>query len=324
LEVPSDYYDKIVKELDKRADHLKAQIEIAERKGNAELASKHKEQLERVEKTRDNLRKSNVTSKEAIEARKHPELSTTKDIARYAHQAGLEAAQKGALIGGGVSIVRNVIKLSNGDIKADVAIKNIVVDTTKGAIGGYVVGAGGAALKGVMQNSTSSAVRSLSETQFPSATIGLVYGITKSAVTNFIKYKTGEITKKEMAKSFGKDAVKGALVTCSMAMIAFPEGAIGVAAAMGVAMYLDATCTNLLDEVFGEGAYEQILHACGYVAGTANNIVDMLAEYQKQMQRISIASTTARKHISAAQENLQRMDAADAEVVQWMEDHNYG
>ena len=324
LEVPSDFYDKIVKELDKRADHLKAQIEIAERKGNTELASKHKEQLERVEKTRNNLRKSNVTSKEAIEARKHPELSTAKDIARYAHQAGLEAAQKGALIGGGVSIVRNVIKLSNGDIKADVAVKNIVIDTAKGAVGGYVVGAGGAVLKGVMQNSTSSAVRSLSETQFPSATIGLVYGITKSAVTNFIKYKTGEITKKEMAKYFGKDAVKGALVTCSMAMIAFPEGAIGVAAAMGVAMYLDATCTNLLDEVFGEGAYEQILHACGYVASTANNIVDMLEVYQQQMQRISAANTTARKHVSAAQKNLQSMDAADAEVVQWMEDHNYG
>ena len=127
-----------------------------------------------------------------------------------------------------------------------------------------------------------------------------------------------------MAKSFGKDAVKGALVTCSMAMIAFPEGAIGVAAAMGVAMYLDATCTNLLDEVFGEGAYEQILHACGYVAGTANNIVDMLAEYQKQMQRISISNTTARKHIVAAQKNIQNMDAADAEVARWMEDHNYG
>lgn len=324
LEVPSDFYDKIVKELDKRADHLKTQIEVAERKGNTELASKHKEQLDRVENTKNNLRKSNVTSKEAIEARKHPELSTAKDIARYAHQSGLEAAQKGALIGGGVSIVRNVIKLSNGDIKADVAIKNIVVDTTKGAIGGYVVGAGGATLKGAMQKSSVSSIRALSKTQFPGAAVALVYGITKSAVTNFLKYKNGELTKAEMARAFGKDAVKGSLVTCSMAVIAFPPGAVGAVAAMGVAMYLDAACTNLLNEVFGEGAYEQILHACGYVASTANNIVDMLAEYQKQMQRISAANTTARNHISAAQKNIQSMDAADAEVVQWMEEHNYG
>lgn len=324
LEVPSDFYDEIIKDLDSRADKLKTQIEVAERKGNTELASKHKEQLKRVEDTKNSLKKSNVANKEAIEARNNAELSTAKDIARLAHQAGLEAAQKGALIGGGVSIVRNVVKLSNGDIKADVAIKNIVVDTTKGAIGGYVVGAGGAALKGAMLKSSSSSIRALSETQFPSASVGLVYGVTKSAVTNFIKYKTGEITKQEMARAFGKDAVKGTLVTCSMAMIAFPEGVIGVAAAMGVAMYLDAACTNLLDEVFGEGAYEQILHACGYVASTANNIADILEAYQKQIQRISTANTTALKHISAAQKNIQNMDFADAKVIEWMEDHNHG
>ena len=324
IQVPSDYYDKMLGIADEQIQKLNNQYQRLLSQGDYAKANAVKSRIEHCEKTKGLLQKSRVSSQEAVYAVEHPEKYTAKEIIKNANQAGLHAAQSGALIGGGVSIIRNVIQLKNGDIKADVAVKNIVIDTAKGAVGGYVVGAGGAALKGVMQNSTSSAVRSLSETQFPSATIGLVYGITKSAVTNFIKYKTGEITKKEMAKSFGKDAVKGALVTCSMAMIAFPEGAIGVAAAMGVAMYLDATCTNLLDEVFGEGAYEQILHACGYVASTANNIVDILDAYQQQMQRISAANTTARKHISAAQKNLQCMDAADAEVVQWMEDHNYG
>lgn len=319
LEVPSDFYDKIVKELDKRADHLKTQIEVAERKGNTELASKHKEQLERVENTKNNLRKSNITSKEAIEARKHPELSTAKDIARYAHQAGLEAAKKGALIGGGVSIVRNVIKLSNGDIEADIAIKNIVIDTTKGAIGGYVVGAGGAALKGVMQNSSSSSIRALSETQFPGAAVGLVYGITKSAVTNFLKYKNGELSKAEMARAFGKDAVKGSLVTCSMAVIAFPPGVVGAVAAMGVAMYLDAACTNLLDEVFGEGAYEQILHACGYVASVSHNIVELLDEYGVNMRvayRTDSESQIVIKEINATRTTLEAQKQRTKKLIE--------
>ena len=279
LEVPSDFYDPIIKDLDKRAEQLRVQINDAERKGNIELATKHKEQLERVEETKDTLRKSNVTSKEAIEARKHPELSTAKDIAKYAHQAGIGAAQKGALISGGVSIVRNVVKLSNGDIKADVAIKNIVVDTTKGTVGGYVVGAGGAALKGVMLKSSSEVVRSLSKTQFPSGAIGLAYGITKSGLTNFIKYKSGELTKSEMTKAFTKDAVKGSIVTCSLAVISFPPGAVGVAATMGVAMYLDAVCTNALDEVFGEGLYEQILHSSGHITVTAQNAVELLEQF---------------------------------------------
>ena len=322
--VPADYYDSMMDIANKQIETINKQYQSLLSKGDYAKADSVKQRIEHCEKTKGLLQKSRVSSKESVLGVQQPEKYTAKEILKNANQAGLRAAQSGALIGGGVSIIRNVIQLKNGDIKAEVAVKNIVIDTAKGAVGGYVIGAGGAALKGVMQNSTSSAVKSLSETQFPSATIGLVYGITKSAVTNFIKYKTGEITKKEMAKSFGKDAVKGALVTCSMAIIAFPEGAIGVAAAMGVAMYLDATCTNLLDEVFGEGAYEQILHACGYVASTANNIVDMLAEYQKQMQRISKSNTTARKHLAAAQENIQNMDATDAEVARWMEDHNYG
>lgn len=320
LEVPSDFYDKIVKELDKRADHLKTQIEVAERKGNTELASKHKEQLERIEKTKDSLRKSNVTNKEAIEARKHPELSTAKDIARYAHQSGLEAAQKGALIGGGVSIVRNVIKLSNGDIKAEIAIKNIVVDATKGAIGGYVVGAGGAALKGAMLKSSSSSIRALSETQFPGAAVGLVYGITKSAVTNFLKYKNGELTKAEMAKAFGKDAVKGSLVTCSMAVIAFPPEVVGAVAAMGVAMYLDAACTNLLDEVFGEGAYEQILHACGHVASVSQNIVELLDTYGANMRAAYRADRESRSVIDEINAARTTIDAQKQKTKKLIEE----
>ena len=295
LEVPSDFYDEIIKDLDGRADKLKAQIEVAEGKGNFDTASKHRAQLERVEQTKENLRKSNVSSKEAIEARKHPELSTAKDIARYAHQAGLEAAQKGAIIGGGVSLVRNVVKLSNGDIKADVAIKNIVVDTTKGAVGGYVVGAGGAALKGVMQNSSSEAVRALSETQFPSGAIGLAYGITKSALTNFIKYKSGELTKSEMTRAFTKDAVKGSIVTCSLAVISFPPGAVGVAATMGVAMYFDAVCTNALAEVFGEGLYEQILHSSGHITVTAQNAVELLEQLRNNVQITEQRNLEARR-----------------------------
>ena len=324
IQVPSDYYDKMLEIADEQIQKLNGQYERLISQGDFAKADSIKQRIEHCEKTKGLLQKSRVSSEEAVYAVEHPGRYTAKEILKNANQAGIQAAQYGALIGGGVSIIRNVVQLSNGDIKADVAIKNIVVDATKGAIGGYVVGGGGAVIKGVMQNSTSATVRSLAETQFPSAAIGLVYGVTKSAVTNFIKYKTGEITKQELARSFGKDAVKGTLVTCSMAMIAFPEGVIGVVAAMGVAMYLDAACTNLLDEVFGEGAYEQILHACGYVASTANNIADMLEAYQKQIQRISTANTTALKHISAAQKNIQNMDAADAEAARWMEDHNYG
>lgn len=284
LEVPSDFYDEIINDLDSRADTLKAQIDAAERKGNSELATKHRAQLERVEQTKDNLRKSNVSSKEAIEARIHAGLSTAKDIAKYAHSAGLEGAQRGALIGGGISIIRNAVLLKNGEIKAEVAVKNIAIDSAKGALGGYVVGAGGATLKGVMLKSSSSAVRELSNTAFPASSVGLAYGISKSALTNFIKYKNGELTKEEATKTFSKDAVKGSLITCSLAMVIFPATAVGTAASVGVAIYLDAVCTNILDEVFGEGLYEQILHASGHITAVAQNAVEQIKEFSSNVQ----------------------------------------
>ena len=51
-------------------------------------------------------------------------------------------------------------------------------------------------------------------------------------------------------------------------------------------MYINAVCTNVLDEVFGKGAYERILHSCGFVTGTAKNVGEMLHKYQNNMRRI--------------------------------------
>lgn len=72
IEVPSDFYDDIQKELSERADKYKEYIKNNNQKGNFETAEKHANKLERVEKTQRNLRKGNLTSKEAVEARIHP------------------------------------------------------------------------------------------------------------------------------------------------------------------------------------------------------------------------------------------------------------
>jgi len=134
-----------------------------------------------------------------------------------------------------------------------------------------------------MQNSSSEMARSLSKTTFPSGTIALAYGITRSTITNFMKYKNGAISKNEMEKSISKDAIKGGLVTCSLAVIPFSKTAAGVAATVGVAIYLDAVCTNVLEEVFGEGFYEELLTAEGCVLGATKNFGEMLKEFESNV-----------------------------------------
>lgn len=61
-----------------------------------------------------------------------------------------------------------------------------------------------------------------------------------------------------------------------------PAGPIGFVAGIGIGIgiYFNAACTNLLDEVYGKGAYGEILHASGYVYGLTSS----LAEYYERIE----------------------------------------
>lgn len=119
------------------------------------------------------------------------------------------------------------------------------------------------------------------------AVIGAVVSLTISGITNYIKYKNGEISGEEAFRESGEDTVKGALVGGAMGGITLflPGGAIGFVAGMAIGMYINAVCTNVLDEVFGKGVYEQILHSCGYICGTAKNAVELLGEFKENVLR---------------------------------------
>lgn len=68
-----------------------------------------------------------------MEGRVSPRLSTAKDIAKISHRAGIGVAKYGAVIGGGVSAIRNVVAVFRGDKCAIEALKDVAVDTGKGA-----------------------------------------------------------------------------------------------------------------------------------------------------------------------------------------------
>ena len=120
------------------------------------------------------------------------------------------------------------------------------------------------------------------------AVIGAAVALTISSITNYIKFKNGEISEEEAFRNVGEDTTKGLITGGSMAGITLflPGGPVGFIAGMAIGIYINAVCTNVLDEVFGKGAYEQILHSCGYVSGTAKNVEEMLRKYQNHMRRI--------------------------------------
>ena len=153
--VPKDYYPGMKEALQNKITSLDEQISKMREKGVAPEQIKAKiQQLENCKTLQKNLQESKVTNAEAMEARTNPMLSTVKDIVKLGHRAGVEQAKMGAAIGSGISIIKNAVALYKGDKRSVEALKDVAIDTTGAAAVSYVTGAGGAVIKGSLQNSS--------------------------------------------------------------------------------------------------------------------------------------------------------------------------
>ena len=180
IEVPSDFYDDVQRELSSKCDKLKEQIGKAEKSGNTELANKYRERLNNTEKTKQNLVKGKLTNEEAIEARLHPVLSTAKDVVKLSHRAGVEGAKVGAAIGGGISAIQNTVSVIKGDKTPQDALADVTVDTAKATVTSYATNFVGTAVKGAMQNASSTYINALSKTNLPATIVVSVLEVGKT------------------------------------------------------------------------------------------------------------------------------------------------
>lgn len=121
------------------------------------------------------------------------------------------------------------------------------------------------------------------------AIIGAAVSLTISSITCYIKYRNGEISQEEAFRDVGEDTTKGTLTGAAMAGITLflPGGAIGLIGGMAIGIYLNSTLTNVLDEVFGKGAYREILISSGYVMGMSQNLLDCIKKIEKDEMSIS-------------------------------------
>ena len=150
------------------------------------------------------------------------------------------------------------------------------------------------------------------------AVIGAAIELSISSVKNFIAYKRGKISAERAFAEIGEDATKGALSGAAAAGIGImlPTGPIGWVVGMAIMMVVRPTLQNTLDEIFGKGAYREILNASGYVAATAQNTAELLgavaenaAQYQENRRQIKKNLTKARATIKATDNILDKTDA---------------
>ncbi|WQY16060.1 hypothetical protein KVK47_02565 [Helicobacter pylori] len=102
MEIPKDFFGDFQKEANIKIKSLESRIAKQKELGDFQKAAHLEEKLQKCKTIKAHTRPASATKAEAIEARLNPNLSTAKDVASVSHQAGMNAAQTGALIGGGV------------------------------------------------------------------------------------------------------------------------------------------------------------------------------------------------------------------------------
>ncbi|GAA7233166.1 hypothetical protein ID0464_04390 [Helicobacter pylori] len=244
MKVPKDFFGDFQKEANIKIKSLESQIAKQKGLGDFQKAAHLEEKLQKCKTIKAHTRPASATKGEAIEARLNPNLSTAKDVTRVSHQAGMNAAQTGVLIGGGVSLVTNVYEcIANGKdpIKA---IKHTAIATLKGGALSYCSAFASSSLGGLMQSSANRIIQSLGKGSAPV----MIVGACVANATVLTRYFSGKIDGTELCKQLVKANTtlvsSGAMAVAGQALIPIPV--VGALIGGFVGAILSETCLNAL------------------------------------------------------------------------------
>ena len=282
IDVPSDQYGKIIEEADSRINNLTKQLDNQKEAGNSDQVAKLEAQIKKLNKIKKNLRKSTLTSEEAVFARVHPKLSTAVDVAKLSHRAGMKSAESAAIIGGSVSIIRNLVELCKEEKEPEEAIRDVIKDTASTAVVGYGTGVAGTAIKGAMQNAKSEYFRAISKTNIA----GTVAVVAVDATKTLVKYFSGEINGLECFETLGEQGtgMVASAMFAAVGQVAIPIPVIGgmIGGMMGYALS-SATYRVLLESLkdaeLAKEEREQIEKAC-------EEHIAMLRQYRAELEEV--------------------------------------
>lgn len=280
IEIPKDFYDGVQETLDENIRKTQRQLDRAVSDGKADLADRHRARLEKLTKTRDNLKQGALTSDEAIFARMHPKLSVAADVAKVSHRAGVESAKLGTAIGGGMSFIRNSVSVIKGDKEPADAVLAIAGDTVSAATLSYATGFVGSAIKGGMQNAESTYLQALSKTAVPAMIATTILETGKT----LYRFADGQIDGVECLNELGE---KGAGIVASTAgatigqiLIPIPivGGLIGSMCGYALTSMYYNTLTSALNEA--KVAHEESLR----IEAECGEAIQAIREYRFEME----------------------------------------
>ncbi|WRB12547.1 hypothetical protein KVJ86_03680 [Helicobacter pylori] len=249
MEIPKDFLGDFQKKASIEIKSLESKIAKQKGFGNFQKAAKLKEKLQKCKTIKANTRPASTTKQEAIDARLNPNLSTAKDVASLSHQAGMNAMQTGAFVGGVVSCVTNIYECIANGKDPNKAIKHTALATLKGGLKGGVISYFNAfsssSLGGMMQSSANKIIKSLGKGLMPAM---IVSALTTNA-TILGRYFSGKIDEVELLKQLVKANTtlisSGAMAVAGQVLIPIPVVGALIGGFVGATM--SETCFNALE-----------------------------------------------------------------------------
>lgn len=282
MKIARNHYVDFQRAVNTRIKSLESQIAKQKELGDFQKAAKLEEKLQKCKTIKAHTRPASITKKEAIEARLNPNLSTAKDVTSISHQAGMNAAQTGVLIGGGVSLVTNVYEcIANGKdpIKA---IKHTAIATLKGGALSYGSAFASSSLGGWMQSSANRIIQSLGKGSAPA----MIVGACVANATVLTRYFSGKIDKTELLKQLGKANTtlvsSGAMAVAGQALIPIPV--VGALVGGFVGAILSETFFNAFLKAHEEAKLARQRRI--EIERECREIIKLLEIYQNQLKEV--------------------------------------
>lgn len=194
LEVPSEQVAEMKAYCRNQVEKLTEQVGALEEQGKSDLARKYRENIENYRKLEEKITDSGLTTDQAIKYRLNPEWETLLDVAEVCHHAGREGAKFGAVIGGSISLITNIVAVFSNQKDFSDATIDVAQDTLIAAGMGYATAFTGTAVKTYMEQSAVSSLRALSATGLPSTIMTTCLATGKS----ISRYAQGKIDGKQL------------------------------------------------------------------------------------------------------------------------------
>ncbi|MCQ2933197.1 hypothetical protein JT204_03855 [Helicobacter pylori] len=280
MKIARDHYGDFQRAVNTRIKSLESQIAKQKGLGNFQKAAHLEEKLQKCKTIKAHTRPASATKAEAIEARLNPNLSTAKDVTRVSHQAGMNAAQTGAWISGGVSLITNVYECFANGKDPIKALKHTTIATLKGGALSYCSAFASSSLGGLMQSSANKIIQSLGKGSLPA----MFVSVCVANATILGRYLSGKIDGTELLKQLGKANTtlvsSGAMAVAGQALIPIPV--VGALVGGFVGVILSETFFSILNSKKVELARQRRIE----IEKECREIIKLSEAYQNQFKEV--------------------------------------